>query len=56
MNLRFVRAAAVDDAHYIVPDLEPGWMLGYMSDGIRALEEFLAKHAAFDAFLAAREG
>jgi hypothetical protein len=37
--------------HRIVEELQPGWLEQWIATGIEAVEEYLAKHAAFLAFL-----
>jgi hypothetical protein len=37
--------------HRIADELEPGWLESWASDGIVQIEAYLAKHAAFIAFL-----
>jgi hypothetical protein len=36
-------------------DVDEAWIVGWASDGIRALEIYLGKHAAFADFLRARD-
>ena len=43
------------DWHRIEEDLSDGWFEKWASDGLRELEAYLAKYAAFFSFLAARE-
>jgi hypothetical protein len=37
--------------HRIADELESGWLESWASDGIIQIEAYLAKHAAFIAFL-----
>lgn len=37
--------------HRIADELESGWLESWASDGITEIEAYLAKHAAFIAFL-----
>jgi hypothetical protein len=41
--------------HRIEDDLAEGWLDGFIGRGIEAVEAYLAKHAAFDAFLEDRD-
>ena len=38
-------------AHRIAEELQPGWLEQWIASGIEAIEDYLAKHAAFLAFL-----
>jgi hypothetical protein len=38
-------------AHRIADELQPGWLEQWIEAGIEAIENYLAKHAAFLAFL-----
>ena len=37
--------------HKIADEIRPGWLEQWASDGISKIEAYLAKHAAFLAFL-----
>jgi hypothetical protein len=42
--------------HYVEADLEASWLVDWTGVGIAELEAYLRKVAAFEAFLAARDG
>jgi hypothetical protein len=48
---------AVDERvlHRIEDDLADGWLEAFIGRGIEAVEAYLAKHAAFHAFLEERD-
>jgi hypothetical protein len=41
--------------HYIADDLSETWLEDWAGAGVAEIEDFLAKHAAFLAYLEARE-
>ena len=41
--------------HYVEDDLEESWLRDWAGVGIYELEAYLAKHAAFELYLAARD-
>ena len=45
----------MDRVHLIAEDLADGTLEEWAGEGLRALEDYLAKHAAFATFLEAQE-
>ena len=41
--------------HLIDDELREGWIDGWVAEGMSAVEAYLRKHAAFDAFLDGNE-
>jgi cytosine/adenosine deaminase-related metal-dependent hydrolase len=41
--------------HHIEDDLGDGWLDSWTEAGVKAIEEYLAKHAAFLSFLESQE-
>ncbi len=43
------------DTHLASLDVDEAWIVDWATDGILAIEQYLAKHAAFGDFLRARD-
>jgi hypothetical protein len=44
------------ETHLVSLSVDEAWLVEWAADGVRAIECFLAKHAAFEDFLRSRNG